>query len=331
MIAERSSLARANPNPLAIEQAIALLERTDDVDAILEIRDFGELAVEYARRKRAGIEAQNRARRLVLSSMRRLGQRLPELVARGNPQMSSPSTFRRTLEEMGITRDESSRAQKLAAIPDHVFEAHCKALDSRGELLTLRSTINAASSAPDYDGDEHYTPGEWCDRMRAVMGGIDLDPASNTFANRTMRARRYFTSQQNGLAKRWSGRVALNSPYSQPLESRFTAKLCESWDRGWVTQAIRLSNAATDTRSFHECATRAARLCFVRGRINFYTRKGPTNANRYAGQLFYYFGDRVAAFDRIFGEHGTVLRGRNLRADAARAEIERLMKGNDDG
>lgn len=61
---------------------------------------------------------------------------------------------------------------------------------------------------------EHFTPIEVVDAARELMGGIDLDPASNKLANSYIRARRIFTEKDNGLKQRWSGhaRVFLNPP-----------------------------------------------------------------------------------------------------------------------
>lgn len=60
---------------------------------------------------------------------------------------------------------------------------------------------------------DFMTP-EWLtDMARHVLGGrIGLDPASDHFANRTVRAERIFTKQDNGLLQEWRGWVFLNCP-----------------------------------------------------------------------------------------------------------------------
>jgi uncharacterized membrane-anchored protein len=67
---------------------------------------------------------------------------------------------------------------------------------------------------------EWYTPARYIELARGVMGGIDLDPASNAIAQQWIQADQYFTPTQNGLAQEWHGRVWLNPPYSQPAIGR---------------------------------------------------------------------------------------------------------------
>ena len=109
-----------------------------------------------------------------------------------------------------------------------------------------------------YTGDyEWNTPPEILDAARQVLGGFDLDPASNAVAQRTVRARRYFTQEDDGLAKHWKGRVWLNPPYATGLLASFIEKLVGHVEQGDVSAAIVLVENRTDTEWFH----RAARAC----------------------------------------------------------------------
>jgi len=62
------------------------------------------------------------------------------------------------------------------------------------------------------ENSEFMTPQWLTDWVHHVMGGIDLDPASSLQANRTVRAERIFTKNENGLFQPWHGRVFLNPP-----------------------------------------------------------------------------------------------------------------------
>jgi len=64
------------------------------------------------------------------------------------------------------------------------------------------------TTATKWTGDpESYTPAVYIEAARAVMGGIDLDPASNALAQKTVKASRWYGEQENGLLQKWEGRV----------------------------------------------------------------------------------------------------------------------------
>lgn len=154
--------------------------------------------------------------------------------------------------------------------------------------------------------NEWYTPKRYLDAARAVLGRIDLDPASSDLAQRNVQARTYFTQKQDGLAQDWSGTVWLNPPYAQPLIGQFLAKLVDAYSRGRVTAAVVLTNNATETAWGNGILQAATSVCFVKGRIKFLNRDGVEEHTPLQGQMFCYLGDDKAAFERAFCEFGVI-------------------------
>lgn len=152
---------------------------------------------------------------------------------------------------------------------------------------------------------EWWTPQKYIDAVRSVMGEIDLDPASNPEADKTVRAERYFTAEDDGLSYEWRGRVFLNPPYGK-LGPLFISKLLDEYNVGRVTEFIALVNSnSTDTNWFAPLFK--GLICFTNHRINF---NGPdsNNNNSTHGSCFIYFGNNKEKFINIFKEFGHVVK-----------------------
>jgi phage N-6-adenine-methyltransferase len=154
--------------------------------------------------------------------------------------------------------------------------------------------------------NEWYTPAEYIDAARVVLGEIDLDPASSKAANKIVRAKKFFTLEDNGLEQRWRGRVWMNPPYGHPAIEQFTGKLAESLRAGEVTAALVLVNNATETDWFRAISTVAAAVCFPEGRVKYWNTEG-TGITPLQGQAILYMGSRVAAFRKTFSPFGVLL------------------------
>ena len=68
-------------------------------------------------------------------------------------------------------------------------------------MPAAREVFHSSESA------EWYTPAPIVEAARQVMGRIDLDPASNPIANRTVGATRFYDRDEDGLSQPWQGRV----------------------------------------------------------------------------------------------------------------------------
>jgi hypothetical protein len=149
---------------------------------------------------------------------------------------------------------------------------------------------------------ERYTPAYYIEAVRKVFGGkIDLDPASCELAQRTVKAERYFTFLNDGLAHPWHAcYLYLNPPYHRELGPLFVDKLIAEYAAGHVTAAIMLTNNSTDATWFLRAVKASSAIAFTTDRINFLCEDGKTTVDPTQGQTFFYFGDDVARFAEVF-------------------------------
>ena len=153
--------------------------------------------------------------------------------------------------------------------------------------------------------NEWYTPGEYIELARKTMGKIDLDPASSDVAQKTIKATKYFTIDDNGLNQEWKGNIWLNPPYSGKEIIEFVDKLIGEYEIKNVKQAVVLTNDNTDTSWFHKLVKISSAICLLNGRIKFYNDNevsAPTN-----GQTFFYLGNNLGNFKREFKNIGIIM------------------------
>lgn len=144
---------------------------------------------------------------------------------------------------------------------------------------------------------EWYTPADYVEAARTVMGGIDLDPASCAQANRTVGAGTWYGKEEDGLRStaRWFGRVFLNPPgavtekYYDELKKKwrtrtvepslvrpFWERLCREWRAGTVTRAIWIGYSLEQLQVLQSSPDSPLdfALCFPRSRIAFDSESG---------------------------------------------------------
>jgi ParB-like chromosome segregation protein Spo0J len=170
------------------------------------------------------------------------------------------------------------------------------------------AALNALLSS---ESNEWYTPAQYVEAARRVMGQIDLDPASNAVANEVVRAEVFYGIEDNGLSQPWSGCVFLNPPYGQDNDKNasnqaiWARRLIDEYESGSVTQAILLVNAATSAKWFEPLFEHI--ICFTNHRIKFYRPGADANSPTQSNAIVY-MGDRVDSFAEEFKEFGAVVK-----------------------
>lgn len=115
------------------------------------------------------------------------------------------------------------------------------------------------------------TPPALLDRLYAALGTpFDLDPCSPTADRRTapVRARVYFTADDDGLALPWRGKVFVNPPYGRTLRQWITKAQAEVTERR-AALVVALVPARTETLWWHHHIAGAADAFMLRGRLSF--------------------------------------------------------------
>ena len=279
---------------------------------IAAIKKVG-LASEVLEQKRA--EAQEIAELVTLSEMR-MGEMLseiPKATPNNNPFHEIDSSVElvkpksQVLAENGISQKNAERYQQMAAHPEIVEQAIAEAREnddivSRASVLRKIQEAKKPHVSFNSGENEWYTPPEYIEAARAVMGSIDLDPATSDIANKTVQASHYYTVEMNGLEKPWFGCVWMNPPYSSDKIGAFIDKLVA--ERPNYDSAIVLVNNATETAWFTKMIGIASAVCFPHGRIKFIDTQGKSSGAPLQGQAVLYIGNNVDRFCDEFAEFG---------------------------
>lgn len=301
----------------AMITAIAICESVDEVK---DIRDKA-IALEVYAKQAKNYDAERKCATVRVRAERQCGLLLQKIdKATGGQPFQNPTTSEmvevetdkpKTIKEMGLTHKESASFQKLADIPEDVFEKRIQAvLEEDSNKPTASKIINNTKGTTGTGDNEWYTPQKYIESARKVMGVISLDPASSELANKLVKAERYFDEDADGLSERWDvpeqQKVWMNPPYAQPHIEKFMVKLSDEYFSGNISEAIALTHNYTDTKWFQYAQERASAICFTRGRISFVNPKGE-KASPTQGQAFFYFGDNYEAFFKEFSQYGFVM------------------------
>jgi uncharacterized protein YjiS (DUF1127 family) len=305
------SLVRSNGPALpAMTEIRAALERTTSVLEATDIRAKVEAVRRYA--KEAGNrELEIMAAQARLHAERRAGQILIEMSdsgarhGRGRENDSAPQ-----LADLGIGRKQAMQWQWLAKVPEKAFNRLLKDIPKNFSTARLLQTLGAfkdkhavhfSSKSPEY-----LTPRHIVDAVIAVMEEIDLDPCAEspgppTTGTFNVPAKYHYTKNNDGLTKPWEGRVYMNPPYGEIVET-WVDNLVELHKDEQVSEAIALLAARTDTSFFAKLSHAGALVCFIQGRLVF----APSTDPAPFPSAVFYLGDRADRFVEIFSQLGPV-------------------------
>ena len=158
-----------------LDKAARAISTSCDIDEISQIRQKAEALRVYAGRcsemgRKCGI--------IRLRAERRIGEILDKSVRRGNPnlQRSQPATIGK-LDDLGITKSESSRWQASATLPMEKFEQYVETArepSTAGVLSLVREheREQAAADGPKAGGNIFTAPASSLDRLDA--NSVDL-------------------------------------------------------------------------------------------------------------------------------------------------------------
>lgn len=194
----------------------------------------------------------------------------------------------------------ASTAADIAQLPVET-QREIASLSTRKEIVEeTKKHVHVAQNSGE---NEWYTPPQFIESARAVMDSIDLDPASSEIANRTVKAEKYYSKEDNGLGQQWHGNIWMNPPYAQPLMSQFAEAVAAKYESGEIDQAIVLVNNATETQWWQRMASCSSAVCFPKTRIKFLDPNGNPGAPL-QGQSILYFGKYETAFVDEFSKYG---------------------------
>lgn len=112
--------------------------------------------------------------------------------------------------------------------------------------------------------DAWSTPESFMVKLIERFGHFDLDPCC---LPSSAKAPKYFTPDDDGLTKPWSGRVFMNPPYGRTIGQWVAKARKEAIDGATV---VCLLPARTDTGWWHDhVMTSATEVLLVRGRLHF--------------------------------------------------------------
>jgi hypothetical protein len=137
---------------LGARQALAAVKSLPELK---QIRDMAEALGRYTKQRQYGLEIENDAAEIRLIAERRLGDLLKKMQLRGGDRKSNRhrdglkskgDDAPLILADLGISRDQSKRWQREAALPEDAFQAYVTETKATGKELTSAAVLKQAKA-----------------------------------------------------------------------------------------------------------------------------------------------------------------------------------------
>jgi hypothetical protein len=196
-------------------------------------------------------------------------------------------------------------------------------------MSNAMNNANLINQSTAEQGFEYYTPEPWPTLARQLMGGICLDPASNTVANANIKAKAIFTKEDDGLSQPWHGSVWMNHPFhrgEQPCQKNCKKKACvkrghhidkaipgnvdwvnkviSEYESGNIKEAVIITFCNSSEGWFLPLLKYPQ--CFPNGRVHYIKEDGSKADSCTKGSVITYIGKNVSEFNKVFGKQGTI-------------------------
>lgn len=165
--------------------------------------------------------------------------------------------------------------------------------------------------------DEWYTPAYLVELAREVLGEIELDPASSEAANKTVRAKRYLTEQDDALSCCWTKTpvsIYINPPGgklgNKSMTALFWQRLLDVRCAGLLDHAVFMGFSLEHLAVTQGCTQSMVEFpfCIPAKRIRFVSPDGCFNSPTHSNVIVYVPGltNVTSRFKEIFSQLGAV-------------------------
>lgn len=144
-----------------------MLAEVHSIDDAKQLINLAEAARVYAKQVELGLEAQNHAGEIKVRAQRRAGEILDkmEMSSGGRPPEKTGNSHvpvsekPETLEQMGITKNQSSHWQTIAKLPAERFDEYIEKTKTEGGEVTTGGLLNYAKGTNGMKPKQNYTSG----------------------------------------------------------------------------------------------------------------------------------------------------------------------------